>query len=156
MASGPERVQAVLDELDLGVRVIRVPGSAKTAILAAESVGCPVGAIVKSLVFVAGDDPVLVLCPGDRRVDTVKLAALRQVDPVAVSMAPAALVREVTGYAIGGVPPLGHVEALPTYMEPSLLDWPVVYGAAGAHDALFPIDPNVLQQITGAVVVQVT
>ncbi|HEX6608379.1 MAG TPA: YbaK/EbsC family protein [Chloroflexia bacterium] len=156
MASGPERLQAVLDELDLGVQVIRVPGSAKTAILAAESVGCPVGAIVKSLVFVAGDDPVLVLCPGDRRVDTAKLADLRRVDPAAISMAPAALVREVTGYAIGGVPPLGHVSALPVYMEQALLDWPTVYAAAGAPDALFPIDPNVLQQITGAVVVQVT
>ena len=70
MASGPERVQVALEALDLDVQVIRVPGSAKTAILAAESVGCPAGAIVKSLVFVAGDDPVLVLCPGDRRVDT--------------------------------------------------------------------------------------
>jgi prolyl-tRNA editing enzyme YbaK/EbsC (Cys-tRNA(Pro) deacylase) len=65
-------------------------------------------------------------------------------------------VREVTGYAIGGVPPLGHVSALPVYMEQTLLDWPAVYAAAGAPDALFPIDPNVLQQITGAVVVQVT
>ena len=156
MASGPERVQAALAALDLDVQVVRVPGSAKTAILAAEAVGCPVGAIVKSLVFVAGDDPVLVLCPGDRRVDTAKLAALRRVDPAAVSMAPAALVREVTGYAIGGVPPLGHATALPTYMEQALLDWPVVYGAAGAPDALFPIDPTMLQQITGAVVVQVT
>ena len=72
------------------------------------------------------------------------------------TMAPAALVRDVTGYAIGGVPPLGHVTALPTYMDLALLDWPTVYGAAGAPDALFPIDPNVLQQITGAVVVQVT
>jgi prolyl-tRNA editing enzyme YbaK/EbsC (Cys-tRNA(Pro) deacylase) len=149
-------VQAVLDELDLGVQVVRVPGSAKTAVLAAEAVDCPVGAIVKSLVFVAGADPVLVLCPGDRRVDTAKLAALRRVDPAAISMAPAALVREVTGYAIGGVPPLGHATALPTYMEQALLDWPTVYAAAGAPDALFPIDPNVLQQITGAVVVQVT
>jgi prolyl-tRNA editing enzyme YbaK/EbsC (Cys-tRNA(Pro) deacylase) len=156
MASGPERVQAALEALDLDVQVVRVPGSAKTAILAAEAVGCPVGAIVKSLVFVAGDDPVLVLCPGDRRVDTAKLAALRRVDPAAVGMAPAALVREVSGYAIGGVPPLGHVTALPTYMEQALLNWPVVYGAAGAPDALFPIDPNALQQITGAVVVQVT
>ena len=55
-------------------------------------------------------------------------------------MAPAAVVREATGYAIGGVPPLGHATALPVYLDQALLRWPVVYGAAGAPDALFPIE----------------
>jgi prolyl-tRNA editing enzyme YbaK/EbsC (Cys-tRNA(Pro) deacylase) len=71
-------------------------------------------------------------------------------------MAPAALVREATGYAIGGVPPLGHAMELPRYMDQALLRWPVVYAAAGAHDALFPIDPHTLQQATNAQVVDVT
>jgi Cys-tRNA(Pro) deacylase len=154
MASGPERVQAALDALDLGVQVVRVPGSSKTAVQAAEAVGCEVGAIVKSLVFLAGTQPVVVLCPGDRRVDTAKLAALRNAD--AVAMAPAETVRAATGYAIGGVPPLGHATALPIYMEQALLVWPTVYAAAGAHDALFPIAPQRLQEVTGAQVVDVT
>src|SRR4051794_18215076 len=106
MASGPERVQAALDALGLEIQVVRVPGSAKTAVLAAESVGCAVGAIVKSLVFMGGAGPVVVLCPGDRRVDTAKLAALLGVEQAA--MASAETVRAATGYAIGGVPPLGH------------------------------------------------
>src|SRR3954469_956984 len=107
MASGPERVQAALAALGLAdVQVVRLPASTKTAPLAAAAVGCDVSAIAKSLVFVAGETPVVVLCPGDRRVDLAKLAALRGVESAA--MAPAALVREATGYAIGGVPPLGY------------------------------------------------
>lgn len=154
MASGPERVQAALAALGLDVQVLRLPDSTKTAPLAAAAVGCAVGAIVKSLVFVAGDAPVVVLCPGDRRVDPAKLAALRGAESAA--MAPAALVREATGYAIGGVPPLGHATALPVLMDRGLLRWPVVYAAAGAHDALFPIDPATLHRVTGAQVADLT
>lgn len=154
MASGPERLQAALDALGLDIRVIRVPGTAKTAAQAADAVGCPVGAIVKSLVFVAGDAPALVLCPGDRRVDTARVAAL--CGAVTARMAPPEVVRAATGYAIGGVPPLGHVTPLPIYMERALLAQPLVYAAAGAPDALFPIEPARLQAVTGAEVVDVT
>ena len=154
MASGPERVQAALAALDLRVTVIRVPGSAKTALQAAESVGCEVAAIVKSLLFVADGRPVLVLCPGDRRVDTAKLGAL--LGAADVAMAPAVVVREATGYAIGGVPPLGHATPLPIYMERALLAWPTVYAAAGAPDALFPIAPPTLLAVTGATLADVT
>ena len=114
MASGPERVQAALAALGLDTQVIRVPGSAKTA----------------------------------------QLAALRGADSAA--MAPAAVVREATGYAIGGVPPLGHATALPVYLDQALLRWPVVYGAAGAPDALFPIESQTLLTVTGAEVVDVS
>ena len=153
MASGPERVQAALAALGLDAPVLRV-GSSKTAQQAAAAVGCEVAAIVKSLVFVADGQPVVVLCPGDRRVDTAKLAALLGAESVA--MAPAELVRSATGYAIGGVPPIGHATPLPIYMDQALLAWPTVYGAAGAHDALFPINPATLQAVTGAQVVDVT
>ena len=119
MASGPERVQAALDGLGLDIRVVRVPGSSKTAQQAADAVGCAVGAIVKSLVFVAGAAPVVVLCPGDRRVDLGKLAAA--CSGAAVGMAPAETVRAATGYAIGGVPPLGHATPLPVLMDTGLL-----------------------------------
>lgn len=154
MASGPERVQAALDALGLEIRVVRVPGTAKTAQQAADSVGCAVAAIVKSLVFVADAGPVVVLCPGDRRVDTAKLAIALGVE--AAAMAPAAVVRAATGYAIGGVPPVGHTTALPVLMERALLDWERVYAAAGAPDALFPIDPRTLRAVSGARLVDVT
>ena len=153
MASGPERVQAALAALGLDITVLRLPGSTKTAIEAAEAVGCALGAIVKALVFLAADQPVVVLCPGDRRVDPGKLAA--RLGVASVAMAPAARVREVTGYAIGGVPPLGHATPLPVYMDARLLQQPLLYAAAGAHDALFPIPAATLQAITAAQVVNV-
>jgi prolyl-tRNA editing enzyme YbaK/EbsC (Cys-tRNA(Pro) deacylase) len=154
MASGPERVQAALDALGLDIHALRVPGSAKTAVQAADAVGCAVGAIVKSLVFVAGEEPALVLCPGDRRVDTARVAAL--CGAATARMASPEVVRAVTGYAIGGVPPLGHATPVRIFMERALLAQPLVYAAAGAPDALFPIEPGRLQAVTGAEVVDVT
>ena len=138
--------------MEVAARVL--PDSARTAPEAAAAVGVEVGAIVKSLVFLAGDQPVVVLCPGDRRVDAAKLAALRGVDRAA--MAPAEVVRAATGYAIGGVPPLGHATPLPIYMDAGILRWPIVYAAAGAPDTLFPIPPATLLTVTGAQVVDVT
>jgi prolyl-tRNA editing enzyme YbaK/EbsC (Cys-tRNA(Pro) deacylase) len=147
-ASGPERVQAALEALGLDIAIMRVPGTAKTAQQAADAAGCPVGAIVKSICVVAGERPAVILCPGDRRVDLDRVAALLGVDHV--RMAPADTVRAATGYAIGGVPPLGHATPVPVYMDTGLLAWDIVYAAAGAPDAIFPIAPTVLQRVSGA------
>src|SRR5919199_509551 len=125
MASGPERVQAALDSYGLEAKVTRLPDSTRTAPEAAQAVGCEVGAIVKSLLFLADGEPVLVLCGGDRRVDTARLAGLLGASEV--KMAPAEEVRRITGYAIGGVPPLGHPTRLPTIMDDGLLRWETVY-----------------------------
>ena len=148
MASGPERVQEALDALGLETKVVRLPDSTRTAPEAAKAVGCEVGAIAKSLLFIADDEPLLVVCGGDRRVDTARVAQL--IGAQSVKMAPAEEVRRVTGYAIGGVPPLGHITSVRTLMDTSLLRWPVVYAAAGAHDALFSVDPQRLLEATGA------
>jgi prolyl-tRNA editing enzyme YbaK/EbsC (Cys-tRNA(Pro) deacylase) len=132
---------------------MRLPDSTRTAPEAARAVGCGVGAIAKSLLFLAGGEPVLVICGGDRRVDTGRVAELMGADEI--KMAPAEEVRRVTGYAIGGVPPLGHVTQVRTFMDRGLLRWPVIYAAAGAHDALFPIAPEQLVAATGAELVDV-
>ncbi len=153
MASGPERVQKALNAVGLEAKVVRLPDSTRTAPEAAKAVGCEVGAIAKSLLFLADGKPLLVVCGGDRRVDTARVAEM--VGAQSVKMAPAEEVRRVTGYAIGGVPPLGHSTALPTLLDTSLLRWPVVYAAAGAHDALFPIDPRRLLEATGATLADV-
>lgn len=153
MPGGPERVQSALDGYGLGIKVVRLPDSTRTAPEAAKAVGCEVGAIAKSLLFMAGDEPLLVICSGDRRVDTERVAAL--VGAPSIAMAPAEQVRRVTGYAIGGVPPVGLATPVRTLMDNGLLRWPVVYAAAGAHDALFPIDPAVLAQISGATLADV-
>jgi prolyl-tRNA editing enzyme YbaK/EbsC (Cys-tRNA(Pro) deacylase) len=148
MASGPERVQQALDACGLESRVVRLPNSTRTASEAAQAVGCEVGAIAKSLLFKADGEPLLVICAGDRRVNTVAVANI--VGAVDVRMASADDVRAVTGYAIGGVPPIGHASSIRTLMDTSLLRWPVIYAAAGAHDALFPADPNRLLEVSGA------
>src|SRR5688500_12299868 len=96
----------------------------------------------------ADGEPELGVCAGDRRVNTATLASL--LGALNVKMASAEDVRDITGYAIGGVPPLGHPNPVRTVMETSLLQWPLVYAAAGAHDALFPVDPKRLLEVTGA------
>ena len=121
---------------------------------AAAAVGCDLGAIAKSLLFMADGDPLLVICGGDRRVDTTKVAAL--VGASTVKMSSVEDVRRLTGYAIGGVPPLGHTTPLKKLMDDRLLRWPLIYAAAGAHDALFPIDPQLLSEKSGALLADVT
>ena len=148
MASGPERVQAALDGLGLDTRVLRLPDSTRTAPEAAKAVGCEVGAIAKSLLFLADGQPVLVVCAGDRRVDTARVAGL--LGATEVKMAPAEQVRRVTGFAIGGVPPLGHPSPLTVLMDTALLRWQTIYAAAGANDALFPVDPQRLAEAANA------
>lgn len=148
MASGPERVQAALDDCGLHTRVVRLPSSTRTAPEAAQAVGCEVRAIAKSLLFLADGEPVLVICAGDRRVDTVRVAALMGANEV--KMAPPEEVRRVTGFAIGGVPPLGHATPIRTLMDRRLTELPLIYAAAGAHDALFPVDPKRLLEVSGA------
>lgn len=153
MASGPERVQTALHEEGVDAKVVRLSESTRTAIEAAQAMGCEVGAIAKSLLFLADGEPLLVICGGDRRVDIGRIAGL--VGAHSVKMAPAEEVRRITGYAIGGVPPLGHVTPLKKLMDKRLLRWALVYAAAGAHDALFPIEPQRLAEVSGATLADV-
>jgi prolyl-tRNA editing enzyme YbaK/EbsC (Cys-tRNA(Pro) deacylase) len=107
-----------------------------------------VRAIAKSLLFLADGEPVLVICAGDRRVDTGRVGEL--VGASQVKMAPPEEVRRVTGFAIGGVPPLGHATPIRTLMDRRLIELSMIYAAAGAHDALFPVDPKRLLEVSGA------
>lgn len=119
----------------LEIEVKTLSDSARTAPLAAAAVGVEVGQIVKSLVFLRDDVPVLVLCAGDRRVDAERLG---------LKPAPAEQVREVTGFSIGGVPPLGHDTELETIIDESLRRFSVVWAAAGTPHAVFAIDTKAL------------
>ena len=103
--------------------------------MAAAALGVEVGQIVKSLVFLRADQPVLVLCAGDRRVDATRLSLVP---------APADRVREVTGFSIGGVPPLGHDTQLPTTIDPSLRRFDLVWAAAGTPHDVFAVGTEAL------------
>ena len=104
--------------------------STRTAADAAAAIGCEVGQIVKSLVFERGDDVVMCLCAGDRRVDTERLGLER---------ADAERVRAATGFAIGGIPPLGHDRELPTLVDVSLQRFETVWCAGGTPHAVFSV-----------------
>jgi prolyl-tRNA editing enzyme YbaK/EbsC (Cys-tRNA(Pro) deacylase) len=143
------RVQAALHSLGLDVEVVELDDSTRTAPEAAAAVGCELGAIVKSLVFRGAEsgEPVLVMVSGDRRADETALAdALGE--PVA--RADADWVREKTGYAIGGVPPVGHPAPVRTLMDQDLMRFDTVWAAAGTPRTVFPIAPAELARVTGA------
>ena len=141
----------VLGAGELDVRVM--DDSTHTAAEAAAAVGAPVAAIVKSLVLIAGDAPLLGLISGPNRVDTDVLSASLGVP---VRMAKAREAKDASGYSIGGVPPFGHPTPLPTVLDASLMGLDVVWAAAGSARAVFPISPGRLVELTGARVVPVT
>jgi prolyl-tRNA editing enzyme YbaK/EbsC (Cys-tRNA(Pro) deacylase) len=132
-----QRVQDRLTELGLEADVRELADSTRTAQEAADAVGAEVGQIVKSLVFVDRDGPLLCLCAGDRRVDVGKLGE-------AVRQARGSEVREATGFAIGGVPPVGHEQPLRTVIDASLRRFETVWCAGGTPHAVFPVRTEAL------------
>ncbi|GAC1508568.1 MAG: YbaK/EbsC family protein [Candidatus Dormibacteraceae bacterium] len=143
------RFEAWLAELDAGIAVKEFPEGARTAVDAARAVGCELGQIVKSLVFVAADRPVVALVSGANRLDEKRLAAVAG-EPV--RKADAETARSATGYAIGGVPPFGHATAVPVFMDRDLLGYEVVWAAAGRPESVFEIAPDRLRDLSNATV----
>jgi prolyl-tRNA editing enzyme YbaK/EbsC (Cys-tRNA(Pro) deacylase) len=141
-------VQAALDALELGIQIQRFKVPTATAAQAAAAIGCELGAIVKSLCFVIDGRPVLVLAAGDRRVDSKALRRIFQVSKKKVKTADPATVLAATGYPVGGVPPLGHPEPLPTLIDDSLARFGTVYAAAGSGDTIFAIAYQTLVEVT--------
>jgi prolyl-tRNA editing enzyme YbaK/EbsC (Cys-tRNA(Pro) deacylase) len=144
------RFEAWLVEADAGLAVRHFPAGTRTATDAARAVGCEVGQIVKSLVFVAGGKPVVALVSGANRVDEKRLGAVAG-DPVV--KADAEIARSATGYSIGGVPPFGHATEVPVFMDRDLLGYEVVWAAAGRPDSVFEIEPGRLRELSGATLV---
>jgi prolyl-tRNA editing enzyme YbaK/EbsC (Cys-tRNA(Pro) deacylase) len=134
-------------------QIVVLPDSVHTAALAAEALGCEVGAIANSLLFDADGAPVLILTSGAHRVDTGKVATdlgvgtLRRASPE--------FVREHTGQVIGGVSPIGHPEPVPTYLDPWLQKYDVVWAAAGHPAAVFSTSYDELLAMTEATTLEV-
>ena len=149
-----DRVREHLKHCGLTIEVMELAESTRTATLAAEAVGSPLGAIVKSLVFLADGKPVLVLVAGDKRADHKKLEAILKARRVMI--ADADQVREATGFAIGGVPPVAHKTKLPTFIDRNLGRFETLYAAAGSPRAVFPISYEKLVEITEGQLADVT
>ena len=141
------RFESWLAESGAGVTVRQFPQGTRTAADAARAVGCEIGQIVKSLVFVAAGRPVVALVSGPNRLDESRLAALAG-EPV--EKADANTARSATGYAIGGVPPFGHAVDVPVFMDRDLLAYAVVWAAAGRPDSVFEIAPERLRELSNA------
>lgn len=128
--------------------MVELPQSTRTAAEAAAAVGCEVGQIAKSLVFVdANGEAVLVITCGTNRVNEKRLGLQR---------ASADFVREKTGYAIGGIPPVGHATPLKTFIDEDLLRFERIWAAAGTPNAVFELSPADLPKMTGGRVIDVT
>lgn len=146
------RVQKALADAGISAQVVELSDSTRTANDAAAVVGCQVAQIVKSLVFKRGDAPLLILASGSNRVDE-KLIASHLGDTI--SKADADFVRATTGYAIGGVPPLGHAAPIETLIDEDLLQFDTVWAAAGTPRSVFPIDPRDLVRATNGRVLRI-
>ena len=146
---GPDRVRMALKAVGLDCGVLTLPGSTRTAAEAAEAVGCTVGEIAKSLVFRAGEGAVVAVMSGDHRLDTDKLGSVLG---ESVSRADADFVRAATGFAIGGVPPLGHAKPIPVFMDAGLFRFERIWSAAGSPFSVFAVEPARLRDAGGATV----
>ncbi|MFC8294689.1 YbaK/EbsC family protein [Streptomyces sp. NPDC057242] len=142
-----------LRELGLDVEVRRFPDETRTAQQAADAIGCAVEEIVKSLVFAADGVPVLVLMDGASRVDVERVR--EELGAEKVTRADAKLVRETTGYAIGGVPPFGHRTRTRVLADRGILAHEAVWAAAGTPHTVFAMDPRSLVAQAGGTVVDV-
>jgi prolyl-tRNA editing enzyme YbaK/EbsC (Cys-tRNA(Pro) deacylase) len=142
-----ERVAAALRAGGASGQVRQLTESARTAQEAADALGVPIGAIVKSLVFLADGTPVLVLASGDHRVDTERLAA--EFGAAHIGRADADAVRAATGFPIGGVSPVAHPHPLRTLVDVHLGDFEVLWAAAGTPHAVFPTTYDELLRLTG-------
>ncbi len=149
-----DRVRAALVERGVGDVVLELDDTAATASLAAAAIGLhygivvPVGAIVKSLVFLIAGQPAIVLGSGDRNVDQKRLGEVYGVGRKKVKLADAATARALTGFEVGGVAPVGHTQQLPVVIDEALSRFETVWAAAGAHHAVFPIKYQQLIEIT--------
>lgn len=154
LSPSAQKVQQALQALGMTLQVVELPDSTRTAIEAAQAVGCQVGQIVKSLVFKTkrSQRALLVIASGSNRVDE-KLIEARIGEPL--GKADAEFVRQQTGFAIGGVPPLGHASPLLTFIDQDLLQYERVWAAAGTPHAVFALNPADLARMTGGEIIPI-
>lgn len=148
MSKSLKRVARALEEAGITTQIIEV-GQSRTAQEAADAVGCQLDQITKSIIFRGEEsgEAVLFLTAGGNKVDTAKASAVAG-EPL--GKADAALIRAQTGFAIGGVAPVGHVSPIRAFLDPRLLAFPEIWAAGGTPRHVFAMDPARLTEITGA------
>jgi len=154
MSSGAQRVQKALQECGLEAEVMELPQSTRSAKEAAEAVGCSVSQIAKSIVFrtTQSQRPILVIASGPNRINEDRISSLVS-EPV--KMANPDFVKSKTGFSIGGVAPVGHLEKPEIFIDEDLFKYKEIWAAAGTPHAVFRLTPQELEKITGGRVISV-
>jgi prolyl-tRNA editing enzyme YbaK/EbsC (Cys-tRNA(Pro) deacylase) len=149
------KVQQALNSFGIQLEVIELPASTRTAQEAAQAIGCQVGQIAKSLIFQAltSHRPILIIASGSNRVSEKVIEGLIG---EAIGKADADFVRQRTGFVIGGVPPVGHIEPIDSFIDQDLLQYHEIWAAAGTPHAVFRLMPDDLIRITAGMVIKVT
>lgn len=154
LSPSAQKIQDLLNSLGYEYQVIEHAESTRTAQEAAERAGCDLGQIVKSLIFrgKTSGKPILVLTSGANRVDEKRIS---EYAGESIGRADADFVREVTGFAIGGIPPIGHAQKMETYLDEDFLQYSLIWAAAGTPNAIFELKTEDLQKMTDGRVLKV-
>lgn len=154
LSASAQKVQDALSAYGLDFQVVELPESTRTAQEAAAAIGCTVEQIVKSLVFRTKQtgNPILVLASGPNRVNE---KAIAKIVGESIEKAPADFAREVTGFVIGGIPPVGHKEPISTYIDQDLLQYEELWAAAGTPNAVFRLGSADLKKLTRGTLISI-
>ena len=154
LSSTAQRVQDLLLARGYSCQVIEHTESTRTSQEAADRAGCTLGQITKSMIFKGKttQKPILVLTSGANRVDEERISRYAG---ESITRADPDFVRAVTGFAIGGVPPIGHAQPMETYLDEDLMKYDTIWAAAGTPNAIFELTPSQLKSMTGGTVAQV-
>ena len=155
LQTSAQKVQRKLSELGVSFEVIELESSTRTASEAADAIGCDVAQIAKSLIFRTQDSnrPILIIVSGINRVNE---KTIKNILGEKIKKADADFVREQTGFVIGGIPPVGHVQNIQTFIDKDLLNHQVVWAAAGTPHAVFRLSPRELVSISGGSVIDIS
>ena len=148
LSASAAKVKDFLDKEGFSFNVVELPSSTRTAKEAADAIGCSVAQIAKSLVFEGVDtkEAVLIVASGINRVDLKKFEL---VTGLKIKKADADFVKKQTGFSIGGIPPAGHIKPIKTYLDKDLKKYDSIWAAAGTPFAVFELNPEELEELTG-------
>ena len=154
LSKSAQSVQDALSKKGMTAKVVELPASTRTAEDAAAAIGCQVAQIAKSLIFRTkrSNKPILVLASGINRVNEKIIASTVGEEIV---KADADFTREVTGFAIGGIPPIGHKLQIETYIDEDLLKYKELWAAAGTPNAVFSLDSASIENLTGGKIISI-
>lgn len=154
LSPSAQKIQNLLNSLGYAYTVIEHTESTRTAQEAADRAGCELGQIVKSLIFMGKESkkPILVLTSGANRVDEKLIS---EYAGESIGRADANFVRDVTGFAIGGVPPIGHTQKMETYLDEDFLQYQTIWAAAGTPNAIFELKTDDLEKLANGKVVRI-